>query len=44
MLRDSYLLQIHRLLKHDDNLQHSPDDDLSMLPFSLFCLLMETAI
>ena len=31
MLRDSYLLQIHKLLKHGDNFQHFPDDDLMMI-------------
>ena len=41
MLRDSYMLQLHKLLKHGDNFQHFPDDHLSMLPFCLFLFIDE---
>ena len=41
MLKDSSLLQIHKLPNHGNNFQHIPDDDLYMLPFCLFCLLMK---
>ena len=41
MLRDSYLLQVHKLPRHGDNFQDVPDDDLSMVLFCLFCLLMK---
>ena len=41
MLRDSYLLQVHKLPRHGDNFPDIPDDDSSTLLFCLFRLLMK---
>ena len=41
MLRDSYLLQVHKLPRHGDNFPDIPDDDSSTLLFCLFHLLMK---
>ncbi len=39
MLRDSYLLQIHKLPKHGDNFEHFTDDDLSTVSYRFVCFI-----